>query len=260
MQFFEILIYSLVQGFTEFLPISSSAHLYFLEASFDWSSNGVLYALAAHLGTLIAVLYYQRKHIYYLLKNSLYLKNEYKYLLCIIVCSFPVIIIGAILSFYLSNFFNSVLFFIASASIIGGVLLDFADNHKQSMKINTKITLRIAFFTGIFQILALIPGMSRSGTVITALRMFSINRYESIRFSLLSGIPILIIASMYGIYKITGLNKDISYIFFIITFISFISALISIRFLISWVQKFSFRIFSIYRIIFGSIVFIYLIY
>ena len=260
MQFLEIFIYSLIQGLTEFLPISSSAHLYFLEEVFHWTNKTVLYALAAHLGTLIAVLYYQRNNIYILLKNSLYFKDEFQYLICILISSFPVIFIGAIASLFFSNVYDSILIIIGTASIIGGVFLDISDNYKPNKKSNSKITYKIAILTGLFQTLALIPGMSRSGTVITALRICSINRYESIKFSLLTGIPILIVASLYSIYKLTELDRNISYTFFFISFISFTSALFSIKFILSWIKRYSFRLFAIYRIIFGLVIYMYLIY
>ena len=260
MQFLEIFIYSLIQGLTEFLPISSSAHLYFLEEVFHWTNKTVLYALAAHLGTLIAVLYNQRNNIYFLLKKSLYFKGEFQYLICILISSFPVIFIGAIVSLFFSNVYNSILIIIGTASIIGGVFLDISDNYKQNKKSNSKITYKIAILTGLFQTLALIPGMSRSGTVISALRICSIDRYESIKFALLTGIPVLIIASLYTIYKLTELERNISYTFLFISLISFASALFSIKFMISWIRHFSFRLFAIYRIIFGIVIYIYLFY
>ena len=259
MQFLEIFIYSLIQGITEFLPISSSAHLYFLEELFNWKGQGVLYALAAHLGTLIAVLYYKKKYIFSLLKNSLIFKSELKYLICILVSCVPVVIIGAIISLFFENVYESMLLVIGTASIIGGFLLDFADKYKEKEKFNTAVTYKISFLVGFFQILALIPGMSRSGTVLTALRMCYIKRQESIKFSILTGIPILFIASFYSFYTLSISDNSITYNFFLISIISFFSALLSIKFIVSWVNRYSFRFFSVYRIIFGLAIYFYLI-
>ena len=260
MQFLEIFIYSIIQGFTEFLPISSSAHLYFLEDLFNWTNNGVIYALAAHLGTLLAVVFYQKNNLYSLIKDSSFNKKNANYIIYIFIASLPVILIGGIVSLFFSDIYKSKLIIIGSASIFGGLLLDFSDRYKQSSKIKKKISFQMAVITGFFQILALIPGMSRSGTVITALRLCSLNRNESIKFSLLSGIPILMVASLYSFYELNNTNENISYAFLIISFLSFFSALFSIKFIFSWTRRFSFRIFSVYRIIFGILIFIYLLY
>lgn len=259
MQFLEIFIYSFIQGFTEFLPISSSAHLYFLEDVFNWTNNGVIYALAAHLGTLIAVVLYQKNNIYSLMKDS-FLKNNTSYLVYISIASLPVILIGAIISIFFNDIYKSNLIIIGTSSIFGGILLDFSDKYKESHKIKKELTFQMAIITGIFQIFALVPGMSRSGTVITALRLCSLNRNESIKFSLLSGIPILMVASLYSFYELSNKDENISHIFFLISILSFFSALFSIRFIISWSKNFSFRIFSVYRIIFGILILFYLVY
>ena len=259
MQFLEIFIYSLIQGITEFLPISSSAHLYFLDELFKWKGEVVLYALAAHLGTLIAVIYYKKKYIFSLFKNILIFKDELKYFVCIFVSCIPVIIIGAIISLFFEDIYDSILLIIGTACILGGILLDFADKYKEKEKVNTEVTYKISFLVGFFQILALIPGMSRSGTVLTALRMCYINRQESIKFSILTGIPILFIASFYSLYTLSNTDSSITYKFFTISIISFFSALLSIRFIVFWVSRYSFRFFSLYRIILGLAIYFYLI-
>ena len=112
---------------------------------------------------------------------------------------------------------------------------------------------------GVFQILALIPGMSRSGTVITAMRFLGINRKLSVTFSLLTGVPVLLAACTFGIYKIVNLsNLNFIKLSLIIT-ISFFSALITIHFFYKWIERFSFRIFSIYRVLLGTLILLYLI-
>jgi len=112
-------------------------------------------------------------------------------------------------------------------------------------------------FLAFFQAFALIPGMSRSGTVITALRYLGFGRNTAISFSLLSGIPIILIATIYGIYSLFYFDDLVINTFFLIAFLSFISAYISIRFIIKWVKKFSFKAFVYYRIIIGSLIILY---
>ena len=152
--------------------------------------------------------------------------------------------------------FQSNLYIIAFACIIGGVLLELSDNKKKN---KNEIIFKESIIVGLFQILALIPGMSRSGTVITAMRFLGINRKLSITFSLLTGIPILLAASVFGIYKIINLsNLDFIKLSFVVV-ISFFSAIITIHFFYKWIEKFSFRIFSIYRVLLGLIILFYLI-
>ena len=121
-----------------------------------------------------------------------------------------------------------------------------------------KINLRDTILVGIFQILALIPGMSRSGTVITAMRFLGIDRKLSITFSLLTGIPVLLAACCFGFYKAVNLaNLNFIKLTFIIA-VSFLTAILTIHLFFKWIEKFSFRIFSIYRILLGIFILSYL--
>jgi undecaprenyl-diphosphatase len=163
---------------------------------------------------------------------------------------------GGIIGLFGFRDFNSNLYIISFACIIGGILLELSDNNKIN---KNEIVFKDSIIVGVFQILALIPGMSRSGTVITAMRFLGINRKLSITFSLLTGIPVLLAACVFGIYKVINLS-DLNFIklSFIIT-ISFFSAIITIHFFYKWIEKFSFRIFSIYRVILGILILLYLI-
>ena len=248
MENIQIFIYSIIQGITEFLPVSSSAHLYFMQDIFKWEDNALLLAIGAHLGTFLAVIVFNRR-LFINLKNN-------RLLLLSLAASLPVIFIGALIGLFGYDNFKSNLYVIAFACILGGILLDLSDSRKRS---KNDIAFKDSIIIGIFQILALIPGMSRSGTVITAMRFLGINRKLSITFSLLTGIPILLAASVFGIYKIINLsNLDFLKLSFVVI-ISFFSAIITIHFFYKWIEKFSFRIFSIYRVLLGLIILFYLI-
>ena len=250
MENIQIIIYSVIQGITEFLPISSSAHLYFMQHFYNWKDNALLLAIGAHIGTFLAVIFFNRKLFFNFKKKNL--------LFFALTASIPVIFIGGLIGLFGNDSFKSNLYLIAFACVIGGILLDFSDNYKKSINKN-EINLKDSFIVGIFQIFALIPGMSRSGTVITAMRFLGINRKLSITFSLLTGIPVLLAVCLFGTYKVINVNNlDYVKLFFIIT-ISFITAIITIHFFFKWIEKFSFRIFSIYRILLGIIIFLYLI-
>ena len=248
MENIQIFIYSIVQGITEFLPVSSSAHLYFIQDIYNWEDSALLLAIGAHLGTFLAVMAFNRKLFINFKENHL--------LPFALIASLPVIFTGGLIGLLWYNSFKSNLYIIAFACIVGGVLLELSDNKKKN---KNEITLKGSIVVGVFQILALIPGMSRSGTVITAMRFLGINRKLSITFSLLTGIPVLLAACVFGIYKIANLsNLNFIKLSFIVI-ISFLSAIITIHFFYKWIEKFSFRIFSIYRVLLGILIILYLI-
>ena len=248
MENIQIFIYSIVQGITEFLPVSSSAHLYFIQDIYNWEDSALLLAIGAHLGTFLAVMAFNRK----LFINF----KENHFFPFALIASLPVIFIGGLIGLLGYDSFKSNLYIIAFACIVGGVLLELSDNKKKN---KNEITFSDSIIAGVFQILALIPGMSRSGTVITAMRFLGINRKLSITFSLLTGIPVLFAACVFGIYKIANLsNLNFTKLSFIVI-ISFFSAIITIHFFYKWIEKFSFRIFSIYRVLLGILILLYLI-
>ena len=244
----QIFLYSVIQGITEFLPVSSSAHLYFIQDIFKWEDNALLLAIGAHLGTFLAVLTFSRKLFINFKENHL--------LPYALIASLPVIFTGGLIGLLGYNSFKSNLYIIAFACILGGFLLELSDNNKKN---KDEIIFKDIIIVGLFQILALIPGMSRSGTVITAMRFLGINRKLSITFSLLTGIPVLLAACVFGIYKVVNLsNLNFIKLSFIVI-ISFFSAIITIHFFYKWIEKFSFRIFSIYRVLLGILILLYLI-
>ncbi len=247
MENIQILIYSIIQGITEFLPVSSSAHLYFMQDMYNWEDNALLLAIGAHLGTFLALMVFNRKLFITFKENNL--------LPFALISSLPVILIGGLIGLLGYDSFKSNLYIIAFACIAGGVLLEISDNKEKN---KDEILVKDSIIVGVFQILALIPGMSRSGSVITAMRFLGINRKLSITFSLLTGIPILFAACVFGIYKIVNLsNINFIKLSFIII-ISFFSAIITIRFFYKWIEKFSFRIFSVYRVLLGILILLYL--
>ncbi len=254
MENFKVIIYSIIQGITEFLPVSSSAHLYLAQELFNWQENMILMALGAHLGTLLAVMLYQKKNFYF----KEIKQNKIKLLVSVLISSFPVIFLGFILTLFLKGNYKNDLLIIALASIIGGLLLEVSDNINFKKEKSSSITYKQALLVGLFQMLALIPGMSRSGSIITAMRFINKERIFCINFSLLTSIPVLILACSYGLYELVFNYNFYAIKFFTIVIVSFMVALLSINFFIVWTKKFSFRIFSIYRIFLGLLILSYL--
>ena len=255
----EILLYSLIQGVSEFLPISSSAHLYTLEFFFKWEIEGLTFALAAHLGTLLAVLFFEKKYLYNNLKEVFIDRNIDNQLFLIFICVLPVVITGFFIIVLFKESYKFGIITIALSSIIGALLLDFSDHYKNKYKQKEKLIFKDAVLIGIFQALSLIPGMSRSGSVITGARFLGYTRVFSMKLALLTSIPVISIAACYGVYKVFISSQQIHFYFFYITFLTFLFALISIKFLLKWIGYFSFRVFAIYRVCFG-ILLITLIY
>ena len=248
MENIQIFIYSVIQGITEFLPVSSSAHLYFMQDIYNWEDNALLLAIGAHLGTFLAVMAFNRKLFINFKENHL--------LPFALIASLPVILIGGLIGLLGYDNFKSNLYIIAFACIAGGILLELSDNKKKN---KNEIIFKDIVIVGVFQIFALIPGMSRSGTVITAMRFLGINRKLSITFSILTGIPVLLAACVFGIYKIANLSNLNFIKLSVIIIISFFSAIITIHFFYKWIEKFSFRIFSIYRVLLGVLILLYLV-
>ena len=251
----EIFIYSFIQGISEFLPISSSAHLYALESFFNWKVDGLTFALAAHLGSLIAVLFYEKSFLIKNVKSLLTTKRENEIFL-LIICVLPVLFIGFLIIILFKESYKFSLNYIALSSIIGALLLALSDLEKSNSKKKEKLCLRDSIYIGIFQTLSLIPGMSRAGTVITMARYLGYTRSFSIKLALLTSIPIILLASLYGIYNLFISNQKIQYEFFLIALLTFIFAYFSIIFLLKWVKYFSFKVFVIYRIFFGILLII----
>ena len=245
----EIVVLSLVQGVTEFLPISSSAHLNIVETIFKYNSNSLMIDVSLHLGSLLAIIFYFRKDL-------LNLKNNHKLLLLISIGSIPIIISGYILyTTKLIFVLKSNLEIIAWMTLIFGIILYFADKCKFDKKINPNLNLKIILYIGFFQILALIPGVSRAGITISAARIFRFNRVDAGKISFLMAIPALAGASALNLKDIFDQNFELNYLVFISVTLSFIFSYLTVKFFLHYINKSSLNIFVIYRIIIAMILF-----
>jgi len=184
----EILILSLIQGVSEFLPISSSAHLIIVSTLYEFKSSSLLIDVSLHLGSLFAIIFYFRKDL-------LDIQNNQKLMTLIIIGSFPIIIIGYLL--YSTEFIYLLrdIKTIAWTTLIFGIVLYIADKNNFHKSIRSHLNLKTIFCIGLFQTLALIPGVSRAGITITAGRFLKFNRYDSSKISFLLSIPALTGAS-----------------------------------------------------------------
>jgi undecaprenyl-diphosphatase len=251
--FIEILILSAVQGISEFLPISSSAHLNIVEIIFKFNSSSLMIDVGLHLGSLLAIIFYFRKEL-------LDLKNNQKLLLLIIIGSIPIIIAGYILSVSgLINLLEENLEIIAWATLIFAIILYFADRNALNKKISLDLNIKTILFIGLFQILAFIPGVSRAGIVITAARIFKFNRFDSSKISFFLAIPAIAGASVLQLKDAVSQSFEFNFLIIISVTFSFLFSYFTVKFFLDYINKFSMNVFVVYRIIIALILF-YIVY
>ena len=250
--FIEILILSTIQGISEFLPISSSAHLIIVSNLYSLKTSSLLIDISLHLGSLLAIIFFFR--------NDLFdLKNNKKLLSLIIVGSIPLIIFGYLLHTTELIHLLRNMKVIAWTTLFFGIVLFFADQKKIDQNIHTNLNIKTIIFIGIFQILALIPGVSRAGITMTAARFLKFNRVDSGKISFLLSIPALAGASFLGLKDISNQSIEISYLVIISVILSFLFSYMTVKFFLNYINKFSLNIFIIYRIVISLILF-YIIY
>ncbi len=244
--FIEILILSAIQGISEFLPISSSAHLILISNFYDFQTSSLLIDISLHLGSLFAIMFYFKKDLFDL-------KNNKRLLGLIIVGSIPLMIFGYILHSSDLIYFVRNVEIIAWTTLFFGFILYFSDQSKTKKNISKNLNLKSIIFIGIFQILALIPGVSRAGITITAARFLNFNRVDSTKISFLLSIPALIGASSLGITDAFKESLEINYLSIIATILSFLFSFITVKYFLKYVNNFSLNIFVIYRVFLGII-------
>ncbi|MBH44629.1 MAG: undecaprenyl-diphosphatase [Gammaproteobacteria bacterium] len=251
MDFFQILLLSIVQGITEFLPISSQSHLILTSALFNMKDQGLGFDIALHAGSLIAILIYYRNEINKMLSAS---KEGIQYIKLIIIGSIPLPIIGLLFKDLVTVHMRSVES-IALMTIIFALLLYIADlKKKDNINTLTSISIFTIIFIGFMQTLAIMPGVSRAGIVITAALLVNYSRGDSIKIAFLLSIPAIFMATMYQSIQLYGLN-DIQILneHLLGMFLSFIFSYVTIHLFISTINKISFTPYIIYRLILGVV-------
>jgi undecaprenyl-diphosphatase len=239
----EILILAAIQGITEFLPVSSAAHLVLISKYYTFNNQNLLIDICLHLGSLIAIIFYFRNELFNFINN----KN---FLIKILIATIPIIPAGYI--FYKTGLIDQLrnLEVIAWMSLLFGILLYFSDKRKITNKINNNFTIRSAIFFGFFQILSLIPGVSRAGITITSGRLLGFNRFDSAKISFFLAMPALTAASFLGIYNILKEGSaELNFLAIISVIFSSIFSYATILVFLNFIKRFSLKVFVIYRII-----------
>lgn len=252
MPLFHIVILALIQGLTEFLPISSSGHLVLTHNILG--SNGqtadLSMDIAVHVGTLFAVLLYFRRDICRML-CACKAGGDKKLVMAVIVGSLPVIIAGFAIHMIEPSFTRS-LHVMAWCTLLFGIVLWVADKYSPAGKPLEALTFKGALFVGMAQILALIPGTSRSGITMSAARYLGFSRTEAARYSLLLAVVAISGAGALGsIDLVRAGNADLNFDLLMAALLAFLSGFVAISLMMRWLEKASFTPFAIYRIILG---------
>ena len=248
-QYIEVLILAFIQGFSEFIPVSSSAHLIIVSKIYNFNVGSLQLDISFHLGSLFAIIFYFRNDLLNITKNK-------KLFSLILLGSLPLIVIGYIFfTIGLIDYFRN-LKIIAWTTLIFGLLLFIADRSKIKQKLDTRLSYKSILIVGLFQVFAIIPGVSRSGIVITASRFLNFDRVDSTKIAFYLSIPALAGASFLGLKDSfeTGIVINVILIYSII--FSFIISYLTIKYFLVYVKNFSLNFFVYYRIFLALILFV----
>ena len=243
----EILILAAIQGISEFLPVSSAAHLFLVAHYSVFNIQNLLIDICLHLGSLLAIIVYFIRDLLSFIKNK-------DFLIKILLATIPIIPVGYL--FYQTGLINNLrnIEVIAWMSLVFAILLYFSDKTKVSEKLNAKFSIKSAIIIGLFQVISLIPGVSRAGITITAGRILGFDRYDSTKISFFLAIPALTAASILGIFNVYKEGSpELNFLAIIAVIFSFIFSYITIALFLNFVKKFSLNIFVIYRIVLSLI-------
>ncbi len=258
MEIYQAIILGIVQGLTELLPISSSAHLYLIPWFFNWNIPEA-FDVALHFGTLLAIGLFFFKDWIELIKGgyNLIIKKEKsvegRMFWYIVLATIPGGIIGFVLDKYAEGFLQKPII-IAIALIVMGTILYLIDKYSKKEVEYKEMTLKQTFLIGLSQALAFIPGVSRSGITMTTGRALHIKREAVAKYSFMLSAPIVLAAT---ILKIQEFQFNLA--FFCGVLASFIVGILVIKLLLRYLEKGSFRLFAIYRVIIGAVVLVYML-
>lgn len=259
MDLIQIISIAIVQGLTEFLPISSSGHLILIPAFTNWEDQGLLVDVMAHMGSLLAIFVYFWRDVrnmavgtWNLLRGNV--TPEGKLAIYILLATIPAVLFGLFVK--QTGLIDRVRGpeVVAYNAIFFALLMYLADRFGSSYKSVETITFPAAFFIGIAQALALIPGTSRSGITITAARTLGLSRPEAARFSFLLGIPAIAGAGILVIGEAIAAKEVISSAAILTGFLTFFTALATIAFMMALLRRYTLNCFVVYRVILGLLI------
>lgn len=262
---FEVIILAIIQGITEFLPISSSAHLLLPNIILGWQEQGLAFDVAVHLGSLAAVVIYFRDDILEMTKawfghiTGQGATEHSQLAWWLIGATIPAVLAGYFGKTYVEEYARSGMV-IATTTIVFGLLLWLSSSMAKEQYELPQMGLKRAMVIGLFQVLALIPGTSRSGITITAGLLLGLSRESAAKFSFLLSIPVILGASLLLLLDLLQQAAPVDWLMLSIgTALSFVSAYLCITLFLSFIKQIGFLPFVIYRLILGVVLFLMVI-
>ena len=261
MNLFHAIVLGLVQGLTEFLPVSSSGHLRIVPAFLGWDDPGTAFTAVIQLGTMAAVLLYFAADIKRVLGawlaglfNASKRDNlDYRMGWMIVLGTIPISLIGLVFRHQISSGGRN-LYIIGTMLIVFGVVLALADRFGSQRREVEQMTVRDGFLIGVAQTLALIPGVSRSGSTISAGLAFGLTRAAAARYSFLLSIPAVVLSGLFELKDIGGADSPGLVPTLVATVVAFVVGYASIAFLLRYLERHTVYVFSAYRIVLGAVV------
>ncbi|ASP39213.1 undecaprenyl-diphosphatase [Bacterioplanes sanyensis] len=263
MDFFQALVLALLQGLTEFLPISSSAHLILPSKLLGWPDQGLAFDVAVHFGTLLAVMTYFRRDVWrigqrFLVTGFSQPDNDARLGWWIIIATVPAALAGLILNDWIEQSLRS-LWVIAITTLGFGLLLWVADRKATEQKTLLQLTFTAVLVIGLAQALALIPGTSRSGITITAALLLGFQRVDAARFSFLLSIPLILAATLLKIMELVSGGDGSGWLMLLFaTLVAAVSAWLCIHWFLIWLERIGLLPFVVYRLCLGLLLLVLL--
>ena len=257
---FQVIVLAIVQGLTEFLPISSSGHLVLVPAFFGWADQGLAFDVAVHFGSLIAVLLFFRKDVHGLLRGGVQVLGanvktiESRMALGIGLGTIPTAILGLVFADWIAGHLRSPTVIVYTLSAYAVVMV-LADRYGRKSREIASVQVKDAVLIGLAQALALVPGTSRSGVTISAAMALGFERQDAARFSFLLAVPVILLATLYSLYGL--LISDIAVAWAQLAtgvLVSAIVAYVSIEFFMRFVNRIGLLPFAIYRLILAAMI------
>ncbi len=259
METVQIIILALVQGLTEFLPISSSAHLILVPSLFGFTDQGLAFDVAVHVGSLAAVIAYFRRDLREMLNDFIRSlrtdatsSENSRMVWMIILATIPVVLFGALFKGVVESSLRSIVVIITT-TVVFAILLYWADTKGERQRDEFSLSWRDALIIGVFQAVAIIPGTSRSGITITAALLLGLSRKAASRFSFLLSIPTIFMSGIYVTYGLVSSGEQVIWDDLMLgVILSFVAAYLCIHMFLSFIERVGMLPFVIYRLILGA--------
>ena len=260
MTWLQVVVLAIVQGLTEFLPISSSGHLVLVPTAAGWTDQGLAFDVAVHFGSLLAVCLFFRREILAILQGAGhfftqdYQTPEARIALALGIGTVPAAIVGLALAGWIEANLRSPAVIVVTLSVYG-VIMVLADRLSRRDRIVADVTLRDALVIGCAQALALVPGTSRSGVTISAGRLLGFGRREAARFSFLLSVPVILLATAYEMGSLIISDEQVNWTqLWVGALVAAVVAYISIDFFMRFVGRIGLLPFALYRIVLAAVI------